>query len=179
MLAENDGLKREVWEGEFRNVVVGLGLSTPLLLSDRRSPAVGNVAGTAFASNGTAASPMRSAQDGAFATARKLVISSESEFFNKAALERKIVASKELEAMTITVVEWAGKPDLVIRLGRPLFTFDFTYTVTDLRTNAVVMSGNVTAINDEVASDEIVKKLEARFAAARAVESAQRHGFAR
>jgi hypothetical protein len=35
------------------------------------------------------------------------------------------------------------------------------------------MSGKVTAINDEAASDEIVKKLEARLAAARAFDAGQ------
>jgi hypothetical protein len=73
-----------------------------------------------------------------------------------------------MQAMGITVVESAAKPDLFIRLDRPLLTFDFVYTVTDALTKAVVMSGKVTAINDEVASGEIVKKLEARFASARA-----------
>jgi len=102
------------------------------------------------------------------------VITSASEFFKTTALERKIVDSKKMEAMGVSVVEWGAKPDVVIRLDRPLFTFDFVYTVTDARTRAVVMSGKVTAINDEAASGEIVKQLEARFASARAGEPSGR-----
>lgn len=179
LLVENGAVQREIWEDEFRNVVVELGLGAPALLSNQRSPAAGNIARGAFAPNRTLSSPLRSAQDEAFSTARKIVIWSRSRFFTEEALERKIVGSKKLEALGVTVVGSAAKPDLQIRLDRPLFTFDFAYTITDQRTNAVIMNGKVTAINDEAASDEIVRKLEARIAAARAAEPVRAGGFAR
>jgi hypothetical protein len=173
LLVENDGIQREIWEGEYRNVVVALGLSAPVVVTGRRHPASRNITRAAFVANDPSPNFVAPARDEAFATARKLQIWSRSKFFNRAALERKIIASHGMQAMGITVVESAAKPDLFIRLDRPLLTFGFVYTVTDALTKAVVMSGKVTAINDEAASDEIVKKLEARLAAARAFDAGQ------
>ncbi len=55
--------------------------------------------------------------------------------------------------------------DLGIQVDRPLFTYNFTYVVTDKRTSRVLVSGKVVAFDGSIAAgkiaSEIIDKLKA------------------
>jgi hypothetical protein len=58
--------------------------------------------------------------------------------------------------------------DLFITIDRPLFTYDFTYSVTDAKTSIVLNSGKVTAIDGSSAAGKIAKKLTEEWTRVRA-----------
>ena len=78
----------------------------------------------------------------------------------------------EFEAWEMTIIDdWDKRKvaDIIIDIDRPLFTFTFTYKITD-RTNGVLLSsGKITAIDGNVAAPlltsriiEDIKKARAR-----------------
>jgi hypothetical protein len=57
-------------------------------------------------------------------------------------------------------------------VDRPLFTYDFTYSVSDSHTGIVVATGKVTAIDGPHAAQGIAEKLVREFEKGRALQQA-------
>jgi S1-C subfamily serine protease len=97
--------------------------------------------------------------------AKTLRIRSNTEFFSASQLETKLVNMPEFKAMKLLLLDDYKGGDLVIEIDRPLFTFDFTYKITDTRTSVILASGKITAVNSVAAAPElaqqVVKKLQA------------------
>ena len=118
----------------------------------------------------SAAVASSSAQD-IYRAARTLHIASRSMYFTPASLEKALSGQKDFESLGLMVVKDIRVADLVVTVDRPLFTYTFTYTVTDSRTSRVLDSGKVTAIDGGAAAGRIAKQLVIKWVKARRPES--------
>jgi len=80
------------------------------------------------------------------------------------AIQRQGLPPDDLD---IAVVKDRQAADLVIDLNRPLFTFDFTYSVTHRKSSRLVASGKVTAFDGNGAAPKIAKELIKQIQSAR------------
>ncbi|MBS1812689.1 MAG: serine protease [Acidobacteria bacterium] len=147
---------------------------------------VQSVAGLAAATNGTALGagtflrPPTKAEAPASAAiantipedqlrgAKTIRIRSNTEFFSASQLETKLINMPEFKALKLLLIDDYRGGDLVIEVDRPLFTFDFTYKVTDTRTSVILASGKVTAWDSVTAAPELAKQIVKKLQAPRA-----------
>jgi hypothetical protein len=119
----------------------------------------------------SAAVASSSAQD-ILRAAKTLHIASRSMYFTPETLEKALASQKNFDSLGLMVVKDMRVADLLIMVDRPLFTYTFTYSVTDSRTSRVLDSGKVTAIDGGAAAGKIAKQLVSKWAKARAAEPA-------
>ena len=100
-------------------------------------------------------------------TAKTAVIQTRTAFFTPETLEREFVKQPGYGALGLVLVKDSRVADLKITIDRPLFTYTFTYAVTDARTSIVLDSGKVTAIDGNSAAGKITKELMSRLTALR------------
>jgi hypothetical protein len=86
---------------------------------------------------------------------------------NPAQLENELRERPEFQQMELIIVRDAKLADIKIELGRPLFTYTFTFTVTNPETSILLTSGKVKAFDGNFAAPKIAKELLKRFQAAR------------
>jgi len=104
--------------------------------------------------------------------ARTLHIVSRSMYFTPDSLEKALAGQKDFNSLGLTIVRDARVADLLVTVDRPLFTYTFTYSVTDPRTSRLLDSGKVTAIDGGAAAARIAKQLVSKWAKARKAETA-------
>jgi hypothetical protein len=104
--------------------------------------------------------------------AKTLHIASRSMYFTPETLEKALASQKNFDSLGLMVVKDTRVADLLITVDRPLFTYTFTYSVTDSRTSRVLDSGKVTAIDGGAAAGKIAKQLVSKWARAREAEAA-------
>jgi len=96
-------------------------------------------------------------------TAKSAVIHTRTMFFTPEVLEREFVKQPGFNALGLVLVKDARVADLVITVDRPLFTYTFTYAVTDASTSIVLDSGKVTAVDGNAAAGKIMHELLTRL----------------
>jgi hypothetical protein len=82
-------------------------------------------------------------------------------------LEEQLLKRPEFQSLGLSVVRDRGAADLAVEIDRPVFTFTFTFSVTDPRTSVVVASGKVIAWDGNLAAPQIAKELLRRIKATR------------
>ena len=92
-------------------------------------------------------------------------------YFTPDSLEKALAGQKGFDALGLVLVKDARVADLLITVDRPLFTYTFTYSVTDPKTSRVLDSGKVTAIDGGVAAARIAKQLVPKWAKVRGAEA--------
>jgi hypothetical protein len=102
--------------------------------------------------------------------AKTLHIASRSMYFTPETLEKALASQKGFDSLGLMIVKDPRVADLLIVVDRPLFTYTFTYSVTDSRTSRVLDSGKVTAIDGGAAAGKIAKQLVSKWAKARTAE---------
>ncbi len=75
--------------------------------------------------------------------------------------------NKGFQELGIVFVDRPSRADLMLRVGRPVFTFDFTYQLTDRRTGVVLASGRFTAADAKLGIQRIVATIVAKLSSAR------------
>ncbi len=78
-------------------------------------------------------------------------------FFTTDSLNRALANQPDFKQLQILPVKDPSLADLVVEIDRPVFTYQFTYSVLDSKTSIVLGSGKVTAIDGETASGPIAK----------------------
>jgi hypothetical protein len=106
--------------------------------------------------------------------ARTVHIESRSVYFTPASLEKALAGQKGFDALGLALVKDKRVADLVITLDRPLFTYTFTYSVTDPKTSRLVDSGKVIAITGGAAAPRIAKQLVSKWAKVRGREAVRK-----
>ena len=96
-------------------------------------------------------------------TAKTLNIATRSMYFTPETLEKELVKQKDFEKLGLMVIKDMRLADLLISIDRPLFTYTFTYSVTDSKTSIVLDSGKVTAIDGGAAAGKIAKQLVSKW----------------
>lgn len=107
-------------------------------------------------------------------TAKTAIIHSRTSFFTPETLERELVTQAGYSALGLVLVKDARVADLAITIDRPLFTYTFTYAVTDAKTSVVLDAGKVTAIDGNTAAGKIAKELMTRLTALRRDDNADK-----
>jgi hypothetical protein len=99
--------------------------------------------------------------------ARTLHVASRSMYFTPETLEKALASQKDFDSLGLALVEDTRVADLLISIDRPLFTYTFTYSVTDSKTSRVLDAGKVTAIDGGDAAGKIAKQLVGKWAKVR------------
>ena len=106
--------------------------------------------------------------------ARTAVIHTRTTFFTPETLEREFVSQVGYGTLGLVLVKDSRVADLAITIDRPLFTYTFTYAVTDSKTSLVLDTGKVTAIDGNTAAGKIAKELVTRLIALRQGENTKK-----
>jgi len=107
-------------------------------------------------------------------TAKTAIVHTQTAFFTPETLEREFVKQPGYGSLGLVLVKDPRVADLAITVDRPLFTYTFTYAVTDARTSILLDTGKVTAIDGNAAAGKIAKELTRRLTALRQGESAKK-----
>jgi hypothetical protein len=94
-------------------------------------------------------------------------------YFTPFMLEKELLNNAEFRNLGIRVLEDNHDVDLLVKVDRPVFTYDFTYSVTDSHSGTVVATGKVTAIDGPHAAQGIGRKVLQELEKARAVQATQ------
>jgi hypothetical protein len=132
-----------------------------------------NLALPAMIPNSAPAPEDQSAPITALAIARTLRVASKTTFLTPFMLEKELLNNTEFRALGLNVVSGVSGGELLVHVDRPLFTYDFTYAVTDSHTGIVLATGKVTAIDVPHAAPGIAIKLVQELEKARALQAAQ------
>jgi hypothetical protein len=100
----------------------------------------------------------------ALRSARTIFIRSKSVYFKASALEDELLKRDEFLLWGLNITRDESDADLIIEVGRKLFTTHFVYSVIDVRTSHVVAAGKVDSIGGTVEgkiSKSFMKKLRA------------------
>ncbi|MCA2963836.1 MAG: hypothetical protein INH40_07990 [Acidobacteriaceae bacterium] len=103
--------------------------------------------------------------------AKTALIYSRTNFFTPDALAREWIKDSGFQSLGLALVKDERLADLEIKIDRPLFTYTFTYSITDKRTSRLLDSGKVTAIDGNAAAGKLAKAILKRLQDARAEPS--------
>jgi hypothetical protein len=125
---------------------------------------------------------LQAVQDGqsapitALASARTLRVTSKTTFFTPFMLEKELTDNAEFRALGLNVVNGIRGGELLVNVDRPLFTYDFTYSVSDSYRGIILATGKVSAIDGPHAAAGIATKLVQELEKARALQAVQANG---
>jgi hypothetical protein len=94
--------------------------------------------------------------------AHTIYVSSDTDFFEEVQLQNALRDRSEATAWQLAIVDGWDKrsiADIVIDIDRPLFTYTFTYKVTDRRTGIILATGKVTAFDGNAAAPKLAEKI--------------------
>jgi hypothetical protein len=95
--------------------------------------------------------------------AQTIFIKSKSVYFKATTLENSLLQRDEFQEWGMSITRTESDADLIIEVGRKLFTTSFVYSVIDTKTNRVIASGRVNSIGGTVEgkiTDSFMKKLK-------------------
>jgi hypothetical protein len=107
-------------------------------------------------------------------SAKTAVIRSRTSFFTPETLEREFVRQSGYATLGLALVKDVRVADLTITVDRPLFTYTFTYAITDSRTSVVLDTGKVTAIDGNSAAGKMAKEMVRRLITLRQAEPSKK-----
>jgi len=94
--------------------------------------------------------------------ARILFIRSNTDYFETVQLQNAMRKLSEVDAWQIAIVDGWEKRDITdteIEIDRPLFTFTFTYKMTNRRTGIILATGKVTAFDGNAAAPMLASRI--------------------
>lgn len=103
------------------------------------------------------------------ASARVVYVSSRTDFFEAVQLQNALRKREEFEAWEMAIVDdyKPGGADVIISIDRPLFTYTFTYQVTERSNGIVLATGKVTAFDGNGAAPKLAQRIIADIKVAR------------
>ncbi|HEY7911515.1 MAG TPA: hypothetical protein VIG62_06350 [Blastocatellia bacterium] len=164
LLATSGGIKRDSWEKSFGEVAreLRIGNHAPvenLSFAQRPVRGINREVSRADILSADPADILKSA--------RTLHVWSGTVYLNSDRFEDELRKRPEFRALGLIIVKDQRLADLTIKLGRPLFTFNFTYNVTHTKSSMMVTSGKVTAFDGGSAAPKIAKEFLKQVRAAR------------
>lgn len=94
--------------------------------------------------------------------ARILYIRSDTEYFEAVQLQNALLKRSEVDSWQLALIDnWDRRAvsDTEIEIDRPLFTFTFTYKITNQRTGIVLATGKVTAWDGNAAAPMLAERI--------------------
>ena len=96
------------------------------------------------------------------ARARALYVESDTSYFEPVQLQNELRKRDEMEAWQLLILDdyqKRGVADLLVEIDRPLFTFTFTYKLTDRATGVLLATGKVTAFDGNAAAPKLAGRI--------------------
>jgi len=93
---------------------------------------------------------------------RTIFVSSETSYFEPVQLQNALRKRAEFDAWEMAIIDgWdKGKSaDLSIEIDRPVFTFTYTYKITDRNTGMLLSSGKITAFDGNAAAPMLATRI--------------------
>lgn len=118
------------------------------------------------------------ASDAALAQAQSLRVTSSTTFLSPFMLEKELMANSQFRVLGLNLVNGYRGGDLLINVDRPLFTYDFTFSVTSAQSGVLLLTEKVTAIDGPHAAQDIAHKLVKALQEARALKAADQNQVA-
>jgi mono/diheme cytochrome c family protein len=168
LLEANGGFKRDAWERHFEEIVRELqpGLRLAVRTNQPARAAWSGAASNALLATNSANRPagavLADASD-LLRGARSLTIRSGTVYLRPELLEAALQKQPIFQSLGIAIVKEMDAADLLIDLNRPLFTFDFTYSVSHRQSSQALFSGKVVAFDGNAAAPKIAKELIRRM----------------
>jgi hypothetical protein len=94
--------------------------------------------------------------------ARTFFVSSGTSYFEPVQLQNALSKNSDFDAWQMAIVEgWEKRnvADVLVEVDRPLFTYTFTYQITDRGTGIVLATGKVTAFDGNAAAPKIASRI--------------------
>lgn len=114
--------------------------------------------------NSTQDEPARLSPNEVLRSAQTIFIRSKSVYFKASTLENSLLQQDGFQQWGLVITRDESDADLIIEVGRKVFTTSFIYSVIDPRHKRVVASGRVNSIGGTVEgkiTDSFMKKLRA------------------
>jgi len=94
--------------------------------------------------------------------AQTIYVESNTSYFESIQLQNALRKRSEVEAWEMAIIDGSEQrklADIVIEVDRPLFTFTFTYKITDRNNGILLTSGKITAIDGDVAAPILAARI--------------------
>jgi hypothetical protein len=94
--------------------------------------------------------------------AQTVYIWSDTSFFDDIQLQNELRKRDEFENWQMAIIDGGNSynvADIVVRIDRPLFTYDFTYQITSRANNIVLATGKVVAFDGNVAAPKLAARI--------------------
>ena len=153
LLVSGGGIKRDVWERQFGDVVRELRLGeyvAPIVAT--RSDSLRLTAVRTEATRAEIADISTGASLDALRSARTLFIMTKTLHFNPDDLARQLMKKPQFAELGITVTRDRSAADLIMQVDRLVLTTRFPYAVIDSRTGKTVIRGQVSSLFGTVPS---------------------------
>ena len=111
------------------------------------------------------------------ARARTLYVESGTSYFEPVQLQNELRKRDEAEAWQMLIIDdyqKRGVADLIVEVDRPLFTFTFTYKLTDRATGVLLAAGKVSAFDGNAAAPKLAGRIIGEMKRARGGASDQK-----
>jgi hypothetical protein len=109
--------------------------------------------------------------------ARTIYIESDTSFFDSVQLQNALGKREEMNSWQMAIVDGGDKrsvADMLIEVDRPLFTYTFTYKITDRGTGIILATGKVTAFDGNGAAPKLASKIVEEIKKARGETKAKK-----
>ena len=94
--------------------------------------------------------------------ARTFYIQSSTEFFEAVQMQNELRKREEFDRWQMAIIDsWEKRnvADAIIEIDRPLFTYTFTYKITDRRSGMIIATGKVTAFDGNLAAPQLAERV--------------------
>ena len=163
LTVEGGTVSRGSWEGTFESAVrlFDLGEGRFFRSQAGRSRRISPIGGVRPSAGGSREPAILLRE------ARSLYVHSGTTRFRVEAVQEGFGKNRDFQELGIAFVDRPARADLKLRVGRPAFTFDFTYQLSDRRTGVVLASGRFTAADAKLGVQQIVATIVAKLSSAR------------
>jgi hypothetical protein len=105
--------------------------------------------------------------------AQTVYVRSDTAYFDSIQLQNELLKNKDFQAWEMAILDWrkGDVADIIIEVDRPLFTFTFTYKITDRANGILLSSGSITAFDGNIAAPMLSSRIMKDIKKARDVTS--------
>lgn len=93
--------------------------------------------------------------------AQTVYVRSDTTYFDSIQLQNELLKNKEFQAWDMAILDWrkGDVADIIIEVDRPLFTFTFTYKITDRANGILLSTGSITAFDGNIAAPMLKSRI--------------------
>jgi hypothetical protein len=86
--------------------------------------------------------------------AQTVYVRSDTAYFDSVQLQKELLKNKDFQTWDMAILDWpkGDVADIIIEVDRPLFTFTFTYKITDRANGILLSTGDITAFDGNIAA---------------------------